>query len=90
MLGSEVDFRIAPELVNPRLRIVNSDSSLLENHPLMAGPVAKDLTIRKLRALVERLTQIKENESAPDPETKMVITHYLSILKRFPRIKTVQ
>ena len=90
VLGSEVDFRNAPKLVDRRNRIVNSYGTLLENHPLMAGPVAKDLTIWQIRALVERLTQIKENESALDPDTKMAVTHYLSISKRFPRIKTVQ
>ena len=90
VLGSEVDFRIAPKLVDRRNRIVNSYGTLLENHPLMAGPVAKDLTIWQIRALVERLTQIKENESALDPDTKMAITHYLSISRRFPRIEAAQ
>jgi hypothetical protein len=90
VLGSEVDFRIAPELVDRRHRIVSSYGTLLENHPLMAGPVAKDLTIWQIRALVERLSQIKENGPALDPDTKMAITHYLSISKRFPGIKTVQ
>jgi hypothetical protein len=56
----------------------------------MAGPVAKDLTVWQIRALVERLKQIKENESALEPGAKMAITHYLSISRRFPRIETAQ
>jgi hypothetical protein len=90
VLGSEGGFRLAPELVDRRHRIVNSYGTLLENHPQMAGPVAKDLTIWQIRALVERLTQIKENSSALDPDRKMAITHYLSISQRFPRIETAQ
>jgi hypothetical protein len=56
----------------------------------MAGPVAKDLTIWQIRAQVERLTQIRENESALDPDKKMAITHYLSISRRFPPIETAR
>jgi hypothetical protein len=63
---------------------------LLEHHPLMASSVAKDLTIWQIRAPVEWLTQIRENESALEPDAKMAINHYLSISNRFPRIETVQ
>jgi hypothetical protein len=90
VLGSEGDFRIAPELVGRRHRIVDSYGTLLENHPQMAGPVARDLTIWQIRALVKQLTHITENESALDPDTKMSINHYLSISKRFPGIEGAQ
>ena len=90
VLGSEGGLRVAPELVDRRHRIVASYGTLLENYPLLAGPVAKDLTIWQIRALVEQLTQIKEKESALDPGTKMAVTHYLSISHRFPRIETAQ
>ena len=90
VLGSEGGFRVAPELVDRRHRIVNSYGTLLDNHPQMAGPVAKDLTIWQIRALVDELTQIRENESALDQYTKMAITYYLLNSKRFPRIETAQ
>jgi hypothetical protein len=90
VLGSEGGLRVGPELLNRQHRIVASYGTLLANHPLMAGPVAKDLTIWQIRALDERLAQIKKNESALDPGTKMAIAHYLSISRRFPRIETAQ
>jgi hypothetical protein len=90
VLGSEGIFRGAPELFDRRYRIVQSYGTLLENHPLMAGSVAKDLTVWQIRAFEKRLIQIRENASALDPDTKMAITHYLSISRRFPRIKTAQ
>jgi hypothetical protein len=87
VLGSEGGFRVAPELVERRHRIVRSYGTLLENHPQMAGLVARDLTTWRIRALVDQLTQIKENESALDPDTKMAINYYLSISQRFLRIE---
>ena len=90
VLGSEDSFRFTPELVDRRHRIVNSYGTLLENHPLMASQVAKDLTIWQIRAFEKRLTQIKESQSALDPDTKMAIAYYLSISHRFPRIEEVQ
>ena len=90
VLGAEGGRRVDPESVDRRHRIVASYGTLLENHPLMAGPVAKDLTIWQIRALDERLAQIKEKESALDPGSKMAITHYLSISRRFPRIETAR
>jgi hypothetical protein len=90
VLASEGNFRVTPEFIDRRHRIVNSYGTLLENYPLMAGPVAKDLTIWQIRAQVERLTQIRENESALDPDKKMAITHYLSISRRFPPIETAR
>ena len=90
VLGSEGGLRAVPGLVERRQRIVASYGTLLENHPLMAGPVAKDLTVWQIRALVEPLTQIQESESALTPDAKFAITHYLSIARRFPRIETVR
>ena len=49
----------------------------------MAGPVAKDLISWQERALVEQLTEIKENASDLDPNAKMAINYYLSISLRF-------
>ena len=90
VLGSEVDFRIAPELVNRRRRIVNSYGSLLDNHPLMAGSVAKDLTIWKTQALVDQLSNILKNKPDLGPDSKMVISYYLSIAPRFNVIEEGQ
>lgn len=90
VLGSEGSFRFATELVDRRHRIVNSYGTLLENHPLMAGPVAKDLTNWQIFAFVDRLTQIKENDFALNPDTEMAITYYLSISINFQHIKTNQ
>jgi hypothetical protein len=72
VLGSEGGFQTAPELFERRQRIVQSYGALLDNHPLMAGSVARDLTIWQVRALVERLTDIKENEPALDSDAKLV------------------
>jgi hypothetical protein len=83
VLGSEGGFRDATELIARRQRIVASYGTLLENYPLMAGPVAKDLISWRERALVEQLTEINENESALDPDAKMAVTYYLWIAKRF-------
>ena len=78
------------ELVDRRYRIVQSYSTMLENHPLMAGSVAKDLTLWRIRAFEKRLTHAKEIESALNPDAKMALSHYLSISHRFRRIETVQ
>ena len=90
VLGSEGGFQPSPELVGRRHRIINSYGALLDNYPLMAGPVAKDLTIWQVRALVEKLKQIRADESALDPDTKMTINFYLAISNRFQPIKTTQ
>jgi hypothetical protein len=90
VLGSEGGFRAASELADRRHRIINSYRILLDNHPKMAGPVAKDLTIWQVRALVEQLNQIRADAPALDPDTKMAITYYLAISKRFQRIETAQ
>jgi hypothetical protein len=89
-LGSEGGMRVSHQLIGRRNRIVRSYGTLLENHPQMAGPVAKDLTIWQVRALVEQLKLIRESELALDPDTKMATDHYLSIARRFPRIETTQ
>ena len=90
VLGSEAGYSLARELFERRNRIVHSYDNLLENYPQMAGPVAKDLTIWQIRAHVERLTQIRDNESALNPDSKMAITYYLSISQGFPHITTAQ
>jgi len=83
VLGSEGGSLTAPEIFERRQRIVQSYGTLLDNHPLMAGSVARDLTIWQLRALVERLTEIKENEPALEPDARMAVTYYLSISQKF-------
>ena len=90
VLGSEGGFRVTPELVDRRLRIINSYGTLLENYPHMAGQVARDLTTWQIRALEEQLRLIRKKESALDPNTKMAINHYLSISQRFPQIESTQ
>jgi hypothetical protein len=87
-LGSEDGMRVSRELIERRNRIVRSYASLLENHPQMAGLVARDLTVWQVRALVEQLELIRETESALEPNTKMAINHYLSISGRFPAVET--
>jgi hypothetical protein len=89
-LGSEGGIRVSHELIERKNRIVHSYGTLLDNYPQMAGPVAKDLTIWQVRALVEQLKLIRESELALDPGTKMAIDHYLSIERRFPSIETTQ
>jgi len=83
VLGSEGGSRNASQLIARRQRIVSSYGTLLENHPLMAGPVAKDLISWRERALVEQLTEIKENDPGLDPDAKMAVTYYLLMSQRF-------
>ena len=79
----DLPHRARRDRIARRQRIVSSYGTLLENYPLMAGPVAKDLISWQERALVEQLTEIKENESSLDPNAKMAINYYLSISQRF-------
>jgi len=88
VLGAEGGLRAAPELIYRQHRIVHSYGTLLEHYPLMAGQVAKDLMLWKMRALTGQLTQIKETEAALDLGSKMTITHYLSISKSFPCVES--
>lgn len=90
VLGSYGGNRVDREFVNRRRRIVSSYGTLLENHPMMAGWVAKDLTVWKISAFADRLSNIIESEPALEPDSKMAITYYLSITSKFPRIESMQ
>ena len=89
-LGSEGGMHVSGGRIERRKRIVRSYASLLENHPQMAGLVARDLTIWQVRALVEELEIIRGTEPALDPNTKMAINHYLSMAQRFDTIETTR
>ena len=87
VLGAERGSR---EAVSRRRRIVSSYGTLIENYPMMAGPVAKDLTAWQIRALTEPLTRVKESASELDADAKLAITHYLSVSHRFPQMETAR
>jgi hypothetical protein len=86
VLGSEGGIPFKPEIVNRRHRIVRSYATLLDNHPIMAGLVAKDLTNWKTRALVTQLSRIKNGEPILDPSSLFAVNYYLSMASKFPAI----
>ncbi len=90
VLGSKPGFSATPEFFKRRQRFVHGYSILLENHPLMAGQVAKDLMTWQVRAQVELLTKIIENEPALDSKSKLAITYYLYVSQRFPSANTTR
>jgi hypothetical protein len=51
----------------------------------MAGEVAKDLTIWKIQALVDPLSNIIKVESMLDPSSIFAVKYYLSIANRFSK-----
>ena len=89
VLGSEGGLSFKSEIVDRRHRIVKSYATLLDNYPIMAGLVAKDLTNWKTRALVPRLLRIKNGEPILDPSSLFAVEYYLSMAAKFPAIKEV-
>ena len=87
VLASEEGIRLNAEIVDRRHRIVKCYATLLENHPMMAGPVASDLMLWEIRALVEQLSNIRANHSTLEPLSKLMVTFYLSEASRFPAIE---
>ena len=89
VLGSEGGISFKPEIVDRRHRIVKSYATLLDNYPIMAGLVAKDLTNWKTRALVPQLSRIKNGEPILDPSSLFAVDYYLSMASKFPAIKGI-
>jgi hypothetical protein len=89
VLGSEGGISFKPEIVDRRHRIVKSYATLLDNYPIMAGLVAKDLTNWKTRALVPQLSKIKNGEPILDPSSLFAVDYYLSMASKFPAIKGI-
>ena len=89
VLGSEVGIPFKPEIVDRRHRIVKSYATLLDNYPIMAGLVAKDLTNWKIRALVPQLSRIRNGEPILDPNSLFAVDYYLSMASKFPAIKGI-
>jgi hypothetical protein len=83
VLGSEDIVLGGPGVAARRRRIVRSYAVLLENHPVMAGRVAKDLAAWKIRALVDRLSGIVKAESGLDPDSTFAVNYYLSMAPRY-------
>jgi hypothetical protein len=86
VLGSESAIPFKPEIVDRRHRIVKSYATLLDNYPIMAGLVAKDLATWKTRALVPQLSSIKNGEPILDPKSLFAVNYYLSMASNFPAI----
>jgi hypothetical protein len=87
VLGSEGMLEKDPALVKRQHRIVGSYAPLLEHHPGLAGMVARDLTVWRIQALVEPLSEILEKEPHLDPMDRFAVQYYLSMAKRFPALK---
>ncbi len=86
VLGSEGGISFKPEIVDRRHRIVNSYATLLDNYPIMAGLVAKDLANWKTRALVPQLSKIIKGEPILDLNSLFAVNYYLSMASKFPAI----
>ena len=84
VLGSEGGGLATKDIVERRRRIVKSYAKLLDHHPEMAGWVAKDLTVWRIRAMVERMEHIKSQESVLDASSKLTVNYYLSMAPQFP------
>jgi len=89
VLGSESGIPFKPEIVDRRHRIVKSYATLLDNYPIMAGLVAKDLTNWKTRALVPQLSRIQNGEPILDPSSLFAVDYYLSMASKFSAIKGI-
>jgi hypothetical protein len=84
VLGSEGGIPHRLDIIQRRHRIVKSYASLLKNHPVMAGQVARDLTIWKIQALIDPLSNISKDDSMLDPGSAFAVEYYLSMAYRFP------
>ena len=89
VLGSESMLGKGPAFVKRRHRIVGSYAALLENHPGLAGTVARDLTAWRIRALVEPLSEIFKKEPQLDPVERFAVQYYVSMAKQFPAAKEI-
>ena len=89
VLGSEGGIPPKPEILDRRQRIIKSYATLLDNYPMMAGLVAKDLTNWKTRALVTQLSKIKKSKPVIDPGYLFAVDYYLSMAPKFPAIKGI-
>ncbi len=89
VLGSESGIPFKPDIVDRRHRIIKSYATLLDNYPMMAGLVAKDLTNWKTRALVPQLSRIKNGEPILDSASLFAVDYYLSMAAKFPAGKGI-
>ena len=87
VLGSEGMLGKDPAIFRRQHRIVSSYAALLENHPRLAGAVARDLTTWRIHALVEPLGEIFEKEPRLDPMDRFAVQYYVSMASRFSAIK---
>lgn len=65
--------------VHLRDRMVEAYAELLDNHPSMVGPVAKDLAAWQAWSLAERVRTIAGNRDDLDRETLFVVGYYLGL-----------
>lgn len=84
VLASQEGILISPRIVELRRRIVRSYARLIEQHPQLAGWVARDLTLWQLQALVERLSAIVREETTLDPAARFMVESYLAVASGFP------
>lgn len=68
-----------------RQKIVYSYGTLLQNYPEMAGRVAKDLAMWRVRAHIDRLAEIQKSNSLAEPSEHYLLDYYLSMAGSYPR-----
>lgn len=85
VLGSQATLDRLP-LLQLRERIVKSYGALLENHPEMAGRVARDISMWQLQTHVDRLTAIQNAKALSEPSDIYLLDYYLSMARRYPRM----
>lgn len=83
VLGSQTGSLNLP-LFLLRQKIVTSYATLLKNYPEMAGRVAKDLAMWRVRAHIDRLSEIQKTNSLVEPSEIYLLDYYLSMAKSYP------
>ena len=66
-----------------RRSILGAYKSLLEHHPNMAGWVARSLMQWRRRALIEKLTELRQSKATLDPASALAVDTYLGQATRF-------
>lgn len=71
-----------------RRDVLDAYASLLDNHPTLAGWVARDLTHWRKKALVARFIEIRRNNKMLDPASVFAVDLYLRQLSDYAKLST--
>ena len=83
--GAENLFQIGRD-VDLRLKVLTAYHSLLDQHPSMAGWVARDLLRWRRKALVQKLESLRREGDVLDPASANAVDMYLSEADEFASI----